>query len=422
MKKYFTIALVLILSLSMAFASEKIDEFKADLEANKDIVFAEALEGYKPSNPQSMGMGGSGLAINDGLDTLFYNPSILGQGKVRFSLPSVTVTINHAYDILKKGEDGTSILDKVLEMTKENSGTEGIAELAPVVSSLIGSGKSKLASAEVSVGMLANCFGLAMNVNDTVRSYSGTVYDDLKISAVMGFGFGIGSDDIRLNFGISGKLNVNAFSKRISVSEAMGLTSVEAAYDLPLAVGYGIPFDAGVTLKLSNFKLSATLTDIDLFELGKYKYDVILVENVKSDFNSIDAIKGEVNEIRENAVFDYTPKMKLNAGVAFDTESSTGLKLSFDVVDILSMKEALDAGYSFKGVFIGHMKAGAEFSLFNILKVRGGLNSGYLTLGGSLNLGFMTIDAAYFWEELGVFAGEKGVDGLSLRFNIGWDN
>ena len=72
--------------------------------------------------------------------------------------------------------------------------------------------------------------------------------------------------------------------------------------------------------------------------------------------------------------------MKLNAGIAFDTESSTGIKLALDVVDILSIPDALDAGYSTKGVILGHTKIGAEFSLFNFLKVRGGLNSGYFTL------------------------------------------
>ena len=202
MKKIITIALVLVVSISMVFAADAFDDFKADLKANETKGFSESLEGYKPSNPQSMGMGGAGLAINDSLDSLFSNPSILGQGKVRFSIPSVTVTVNHVYDLLKKGEDGKSSLDKVQTATKEGI-TDNISELVPVISSLIGTGKSKIASAEASVGMIANVFGLAMNVNDTVRSFDGTVFDDLKISAVMGLGFGFGSEDVRFNIGFS---------------------------------------------------------------------------------------------------------------------------------------------------------------------------------------------------------------------------
>ena len=420
MKKIITIALALIVSISMVFASSVFDDFKADLVANESKGFAESLEGYKPSNPQSMGMGGAGLAINDSLDSLFSNPSILGQGKVRFSIPSATVTVNHVYELVKKGEDGKSALDKIQTAIKGDV-KENISDLVPIVSSLIGTGKSKIASVEASVGMLANVFGLAMNVNDTVRSFDGTVFDDLKISAVMGLGFGIGNDDVRLNVGFTGKINVNAFSKRISVNDAMNFNE-ETINQLPFAIGYGIPFDAGVSLKFHSLKATATLTDINILGLGDYKYDMILVEDVTTRLNSIDAISGEATKIRENSVYQFTPKMKLNAGIAFDTESSTGIKLAFDVVDILSIPDALDAGYSTKGVVLGHTKIGAEFSLFNFLKVRGGLNSGYFTLGGSVNLGFITIDAAYFWEELGVVAGEKGLDGLSLRFNIGWDN
>ena len=421
MKKYITILLVLIVSMYMVFADSTIDAFKDDITANESAGFAEALEGYKPSNPQSMGMGGAGLAINDSFDALFSNPSILGQGKVRFSVPAVTVTVNHVLDIFKKGDDGTSAFEKIQAFAKDGGSTDNISDLVPVVSSLIGSGKGKIASVDASVGMIANVFGLGMNVNDTVRTFNGSVYDDLKISAVMGFGLGFGGDDVRVNVGVSGKINVNAFSKRVTVSDAMNFNE-ETISQLPFAIGYGVPFDAAVTVKLHNFKATASLTDINLFGLGEYDYDIILVEDVTSKLTSIDAISGEATKIKEESVYSFTPNMKLNAGVAFDTESSTGIKLAFDVVDILGMKSALDAGYSFKGVFLGHMKAGAEFSLLNFLKVRGGINSGFFSLGGSVNIGIATIDVAYFWEELGVVAGEKGLDGVSVRVNIGWDN
>ena len=168
MVKLFVIILVLIISISMIFAAEVFDDFEADIEANKNIAFAESLDGYKPSNPQSMGMGGAGLAINDGLDTLFYNPSILGQGKVRLSMPSVTMTMNHVYDLLKEDENGNSALDNLQSLTGEG-GMENVEDLLPLVSSLIGSGKGKIASVETSVGMMINVFGVAMNVNDTMN-------------------------------------------------------------------------------------------------------------------------------------------------------------------------------------------------------------------------------------------------------------
>ena len=47
MKKIITIALVLVVSISMVFAADVFDDFKADLEKNEAKGFAESLEGYK---------------------------------------------------------------------------------------------------------------------------------------------------------------------------------------------------------------------------------------------------------------------------------------------------------------------------------------------------------------------------------------
>lgn len=421
MKKLLAIALVIIVSVSLVFAAEEVfDSFYEDIKANESTAFAESLQGFKPSNPQSMGMGGAGLAINNSVDALYSNPSILGQGLVRFSVPAVTVSAHHVYDMLKPGEDGNSAFSKIMK-TVEDQNTDGVTDLLPVVSNIIGTGKGKVAGFEVNVGMIANVFGISTNISDTVRTFSGSVYDDLKISSVFGLGFGIGDEKYSLNLGFSGKLNINAFSKRITVSDAMSMNG-EAVNQLPFAIGYGIPFDAALTLKIGSFKTAFVYSDLNLFDLGTYKYDMILVEDVTNYLTSLDAITGVATKLRDNAKFTYTPKSTLNVGFAFDNESSTGLKLALDVVDVLGIKDGLDAGYSVKGVILGHTKVGAEFSLLNLLKARVGINSGYFTVGATFNVGIITLDAAYYWEELGLSAGEKGLDCLAVRFNFGWDN
>ena len=95
MKKIISILLVLVLVCSFAFADETAEEkikkdFIADIKANEDIAFADSLASFTPVNPKMMGMGGAGLAINSSLDALFTNPSVLGRGKVRIAIPSVT--------------------------------------------------------------------------------------------------------------------------------------------------------------------------------------------------------------------------------------------------------------------------------------------------------------------------------------------
>ena len=373
MKKLIVIALVFIVSVSMVFADADFTQFEAEIEANEKTAYAEALDGYKPANPQSMGMGGAGLAINNSLDSLFSNPSILGQGKFRLSIPSLTVTVHHLYDFLKEGSDGTSIYEKVMKLS-EDSSEVNVADFLPIVSDLLGSGKGKIASVEASAGMLANCFGFAANVNETIRSYNGSVISDLKVSALVGLGFGFGSEDVRFNIGATAKFNGNVFSERIAPSKFVSSGSEEEGITIPFAIGSAMPFDFGLTFKYHSLKATATLTDVNIAGLGEYIYEMTAISP------TADPSTGSGSSTYTSD-YKFTPAMKLNFGLAFDTESATGLKLAVDLVDVISMKDALDAGYSFKSVFLGHMKAGAEFSLFNFLKVRGGTNSGYFTLG-----------------------------------------
>ena len=68
-----------------------------------------------------------------------------------------------------------------------------------------------------------------------------------------------------------------------------------------------------------------------------------------------------------------------------------------------------------------HLNLGAEFGLFDILTVRGGINRGYLSLGAGIWLPFMQIDASYGWQEFGNQIGDKPVDSLTIKFSLGYD-
>ncbi len=421
MKKIIAILLVLLMALTFVFADEKAD-MKASLKEKQDTLFFDSLQGYEPYNPKYMGMGGAGLAINKGVDDLFTNPSVLGQGIARFSIPSVTVTVNHVYDLMKKDENGDSAIDKVEEMLDGGElSTESMTKLAPVISDLIGSGKGKIASVDASFGLIANALGFAVNVNDTVRTFNGDIFDDIKVSAAVGFGLGFGGDSFRVNAGVTGKLNINAITQTFGVSKALAIAKdSEELWSTPLAYGYGIPVDAGVTVALSNFKISAVVSNINIGGLGEYKYNIATVGEMKDNPSS--AIE-KVKDIKDStAAFKYTPKTTLDFGVGYAPKGGTGFKFAYDIIDVLGMKDKMDAGYSFKNTFIAHSRMGVEFSLINFLKVRGGLNSGYFTVGGTVNIGIITLDCAYFWEEMGTVSGQKGLDGVSVRVNIGWDN
>ena len=71
--------------------------------------------------------------------------------------------------------------------------------------------------------------------------------------------------------------------------------------------------------------------------------------------------------------------------------------------------------------FMYHLNVGAELRLLSFLDLRGGLNQGYWTLGVGLDLWAVKVDVSYFHQEFGVAVGDNGLDGLTVRVNIGFD-
>ena len=442
MKKILSILLVLVLVCSFAFADEtaekKIKEdFIADIKANEDIAFAESFASFTPVNPKMMGMGGAGLAINSSLDALFTNPSVLGRGKVRIAIPSVTFSINHIYDLMKEDENGNSAIENIEKMSSGDMENSDVNTMMNLISSLIGSGKGKIASFEASTGLIANVFGVAANVSDTIRTFNGTIFDDLKVSTVAGLGFGFGGDEVKFTVGGSFKYNVNIFTRRMGLGDFQAMMNSDSngnsgsgsdpasssdentLSNIPLAVGYGMPLDFAVSVKYYGLSATAVLTDVNLFGLGDYKYGIL----VPSDEMTSTSATTFVKNLDKESVFKFKPKMDLDLGIGYEGKLSIiGFKAAVDFVDLISLVRELDGGYSAKNVLLNHTKAGAEISLFDMIKVRGGINSGYLTLGGSFNIGIITVDTAYYWEELGSFAGHNGLDCMTIRFNLGWDN
>ena len=442
MKKIISILLVLVLVCSFAFADETAEEkikkdFIADIAANEDIAFADSLASFNPVNPKMMGMGGAGLAINSSLDALFTNPSVLGRGKVRIAIPSVTLSINHIYDLMKEDENGNSAIENIEKMSSGDMKNSDVNTMMNLISSLIGSGKGKIASFEASTGLIANVFGVAANVSDTIRTFNGTIFDDLKVSTVAGLGFGFGGDEVKFTVGGSFKYNVNIFTRRMGLGDFQAMMNSDSngnsgsgsdpasssdentLSNIPLAVGYGMPLDFAVSVKYYGLSATAVLTDVNLFGLGDYKYGIL----VPSDEMTSTSATTFVKNLDKESVFKFKPKMDLDLGVGYEGKLSIiGFKAAVDFVDLISLVRELDGGYSAKNVLLNHTKAGAEISLFDMIKVRGGINSGYLTLGGSFNIGIITVDTAYYWEELGSFAGHNGLDCMTIRFNLGWDN
>ena len=62
--------------------------------------------------------------------------------------------------------------------------------------------------------------------------------------------------------------------------------------------------------------------------------------------------------------------------------------------------------------------------ILNVLSVRAGFNSGYLTFGGKLCVDLvlvrLALEVTYFEEEVGDYAGNIGVDALLVSLTLGF--
>lgn len=61
---------------------------------------------------------------------------------------------------------------------------------------------------------------------------------------------------------------------------------------------------------------------------------------------------------------------------------------------------------------------GVEIKILNLLILRGGINHGYLTLGGGLDLPFIDMNIAVFTQELGAHLGDQPCAGMTADANV----
>lgn len=387
-----------------------------------DGMYDGLLNAYMPTNVKALGMGGAQLAVGGRSDSFFVNPANLGAKKFQLSLPSAAVTIYHPYDMLKVNEStGTSFVDDIINSMNGGDMSQMAGSATNFIESFQ-SGYGKLAALDASVGFTAGGFGLGVQVKDTIHTYGGSTggldtkfFDELNAAATLGLGFRINlGSSFSIDIGGAVRFSYLAYSAGIGADTVLDFINGEtdpSSYfmeKLPLAAGFAVPFDLGINLNLpAGFKISTVARNLN----GTYRMKVF--DNVNS-FTS-----GWNGSITGKSDFKIDVPWQLDAGLAWKWENGFfSPTLAVDVVDIvgLAQEDPFDGR-----AFMKHLKAGAEIRLLSVLDVRGGLNQGYWSVGAGLDLFLLKVDLAYYWLEFGETVGDYGLDGFSIRFNIGYD-
>ena len=394
--------IALLISLAVMFSVSA-----ATMAPAADSAFAKVTSTSGVTDIRALGMGGAAVAVPDNYQSIWANPAGLAKGKVQFSLPSVGVTVYSPLAISQKIDSSDGIDDD---------------ELVNGVLSSLTRVYGKVADVDAQLSFSAGGFGLGINVKDTLYSYvpktstggiSSKFYDALAFDAVVGYGLDIPLGFATIDLGVSAGLSTLMYSDLIGASDFMSLMSsddmgaaaAEKFQNIPLAAGYAIPINVGANVNLPlGFKVGAVLRNIN----GTYKM------NQAANYAALEDPEAELE------AFEIEVPMTLDAGFAWDISFLGNFLhpvIAADVIDVIGLCKSND--FSVENL-INYVRAGVEVKGLWIADARIGLDRGYWTAGVGLDLALLRVEAAYYWQEMGSYVGEKPQDAFSIKMNIGW--
>ena len=422
MKKAIIILLIALIAGSFAFAD---DVPKVDPVTYEDINFA-----YQPGLARYDAMGQSGLALPSRLDSFYTNPAALSKSGFALNLPSFSFTW-YNLEKLVNDPDAVAIIERII---KGNPSDEDAITLAQKFLNNLGGGRNMIAKLDMDVSLKLGMLGLGTNVQVKIHSLnqgsswaSTSVIPEVNAAQTVALGVELlDTGALSLSAGVAVHGVYKAYYKALNGSTIVDLMKSDnigetLLWATPVMGGYAIPFDVGVTLGLLNdtMTISATANNLN----GKYHMKSFGGAGDLVNSISKGAVKVPAGHISGESVdFDVETPWSLNFGFAF-APNVPGLNpvVTADLVDMYELIRSFSSTDFRASDLLLHLNLGAELGVFNIVKVRAGVNRGYLSVGAGIWLPFMAVDATYGWQEFGKEIGDKAVDSLTIKFTLGYD-
>lgn len=417
MKKYFIVALILLLTVSF------VPVFAADDLSDTSTVYSAVTSPYQKTSAQMLAMGGAGIATSSNQDALYVNPANLANKGLVFNIPNVSVTLFNPYAMLSGG-----VVDNIID---EGFST-GLTNSLGTFLNMYGSGKNSVANIDAGLGFKAGPFAMAIDSKVQLHTYQGSSVSNLSVIpqvdvvASMGFGFRLFADSpVSLDLGAAVRYDIRAYYNQVNFSDTLTALLDESAdiEDLflnqtPLAIGFSIPIDVGATVNFPlGFKAAVTATNLN----GNfYMAQLDSLQTLLDNAGFSDVFTWGVFD--KGTTYKYYTDFSLNVGLGWKPELGKVAyfiepTIAIDLVDIVGLCE------DFSGVnLLSRLKIGAELQLFKLFELRAGLNQGYASLGVGLNLfNVIHLEVSYFTTEFGQSLGYKDVDALAVRLNLFWE-
>ena len=413
MKKIALIIIIAIFSIGSVFAV-----------TTQDLLgptYSAIAKPYTPMSARMLGMGSAGIAIPGRSDAFFINPAALGAGHFELSLPYFQMTLYHPYDFLGKDEDGKSLLSNIIDGVKDTNDSDALAGAASDLLGIVKSGYGKIFDVDTGVSFTAKGFAFGVFANASMHTFASTGGLDAQLIAetnavaVLGFGHRFELPmDFSLDVGATVRFNYIGYSEAIGKDKLLDMMGDGSeSFDLNKALegvgimaGWSLPIDVGINLNMPyGFSFGIVARNLN----GNYHMAIHDYKSLQTDpFGNKDGVKR----------FTLGSDFSLDTGIAWQWDNVWFRPtIAIDIVDWVGMCTE-PVGFR---TFLTHLNIGAEIRLLSFLDLRAGISQGYLSIGAGLDLWAIKVDMAYYWKEFGETAGDYGLDGFTVRFNIGFD-
>ncbi|MCR4939348.1 MAG: hypothetical protein K5930_04470 [Treponemataceae bacterium] len=396
-KKIIVIA-ALLLSASLLFAAADIDE-----PGMIDV--------------RSLGMGGMHATDTTDFYTILKNPAGLGLTGPKTMITVVSANIGGPLeklpDVLEKYQAGEEPMNIAAGLLEEGAKLNfGVGLDGP------------LCFGSISKNGFGWGFFESVKVDALIPSVTlARLTAQLEAGLVFGYAYA-------LDFGAGSSLSVGATAEgyalvpRLAVQDSLvniislatgeGANSGSQFDDIPINTVVGLSCDLGVQLRLFNFIDAAVVWD-DVYSV--YKSSETTFGEAMADYSVLFANFGDLakqeSKFRVGLGLNLLPNGILGGLIS-------SLKVQADVKDfMLFYRHFVEKNVSpLEKNPLFNIGAGAELGLMHFIFGRVGFSEGFISVGASLKIGALHLDAALYTKELGLNPGENSQMNAAVSFGL----
>ena len=394
MKKLTLITLIAALVAGVAFA--------------KEILMAP----FAPRSPVVMAQGGSYTAVASGYDSLFSNPagfaSPRGSLTIASAMPWVYGNPVDLNDAIPTFSEDTGVSDYLEVAAKNGVGVGGSAGIAYVGRGL---GLGLVISSDFFLFGTPFPTGIKGYTSNDISIVGGLALSPINNSFMK---LSVGAD-LRPTIRVFGPINAEGMLDIVDVmnnddplaDEDQLMTDAMNSLDIYQGAGLGI--DLGAKISLGDFTVALTFRDLFGTSFAMTKY------GMGDWLNAVEA-SGGLPETGIETGDTYVVPMNIVLGGAFHPDLGA-LSFFFDPTFHADIADPIGVFRDNKSPW-SLLHLGTEVKVLRFIKLRGGVNQGYITAGAGVRLLFLDFNIAAFTRELGRYAGDNPSSGMSAEIAL----